>query len=65
VASAAAIGLAAPVQSAGGFTAGGAASVLACLAGAAIGSGFPEHRAPAGERGPGAAAGAGTTTRAR
>jgi hypothetical protein len=47
VASAAAIGLAAPVQSAGGFSGRWAASVLACLAGAAIGLGFPEHRAPA------------------
>jgi len=44
VASAAAIGLAAPVHAAGGFTAVGLASVLACLAAAGVGASFPEHR---------------------
>ncbi|MDQ3850972.1 MAG: MFS transporter, partial [Actinomycetota bacterium] len=42
-ASALAIGLAAPVFAIGGFTAVGAASVLACIAGAAVAAGFPEH----------------------
>jgi hypothetical protein len=44
VASAAAIALAGPVHAAGGFAAVGAGSVLACLAAAAVGAGFPEHR---------------------
>ena len=48
LASAAAIGLAAPVFSAGGFGAVGAASVIACVAAAAIAATFPEHRSPAG-----------------
>ncbi|MGH2919242.1 MAG: MFS transporter, partial [Solirubrobacteraceae bacterium] len=39
-----AIGLAAPVFAAGGYSAVGAASVLACLAGGAVAAGFPEHR---------------------
>ena len=39
-----AIGLAAPVLSAGGFAAVGVASVLACVAAAAVAVGFPEHR---------------------
>ncbi|MDQ3676690.1 MAG: MFS transporter [Actinomycetota bacterium] len=45
VAATLAIGLAAPVFAAGGYTAVGVASVLACLAGAAIAATFPEHRA--------------------
>jgi MFS family permease len=43
-ASALAMGLAAPVLAAGGFTALGVASVLACLAAAAAGAALPEHR---------------------
>ena len=39
-----AIGLAAPVFAAGGFTAVGVASVLACVAAAIVALGFPEHR---------------------
>jgi MFS family permease len=39
-----AIGLAAPAFAAGGYVAVGIASVLACLAGAAIATTFPEHR---------------------
>jgi hypothetical protein len=54
VASAAAIGLAAPVHAVGGFAAVGAGSVLACLAGAVVGAGFPEHRDAAAAAGPGA-----------
>jgi hypothetical protein len=50
VASAAAIGLAGPVHAAGGFAAVGAASVLACLAAAAVGAGLPEHRQAGGDR---------------
>jgi predicted MFS family arabinose efflux permease len=45
VASALAIGLAAPVFAAGGFAAVGAASVAACVACAAVGATFPEQRA--------------------
>lgn len=46
----AAMGLAGPVLARGGFAAVGAASVLACLASAVVGSRFPEHRAaPEGE----------------
>ncbi len=44
IASAAAIGLAAPVFAAGGFEAVGAASALACLAAAIVAVTFPEHR---------------------
>jgi MFS family permease len=44
LASAAAMGLAAPAFGAGGFEALGAASVLACLAAAAVGATFPEPR---------------------
>ncbi len=40
----AAMGLATPVFAAGGFEAVGAASVIACLAAAAVGATFPEHR---------------------
>lgn len=43
-ASALAIGLAAPVFAFGGFTAVGVASVLACIAAAAVAAGAPEHR---------------------
>ncbi|MBO4256834.1 MFS transporter [Streptomyces griseorubiginosus] len=43
----AAMGLAGPVLAWGGFAAVGAASVLACLASAVVGSRFPEHRAAA------------------
>ena len=43
-ASALAIGLAAPAFALGGFTAVGAASVLACIAAAAVAVGLPEHR---------------------
>ncbi|MGI5453106.1 MFS transporter [Streptomyces sp. CA-249302] len=42
----AAMGLAGPVFAWGGFPAVGAASVLACLASAAVATRFPEHRAP-------------------
>ena len=45
IASAAAMGLAAPVFAQGGFGALGAASVVACLAAALVGATFPEHRA--------------------
>ncbi len=44
VASAGAMGLAAPVFAVGGFSAVGAASVLACVAAAAVGLTLPEHR---------------------
>ena len=44
IASSAATGLAAPVLSAGGFEAVGAASALACLAAATVALTFPEHR---------------------
>ncbi len=44
VAVGAAMGLATPVFAAGGFEAVGAASVIACLAAAAVGATFPEHR---------------------
>ncbi len=53
-ASALAIGLAAPVFALGGFTAVGFASVLACIAGAAVAAGLPEHRT---HRGPDAGGG--------
>ncbi|HEV2776529.1 MAG TPA: MFS transporter, partial [Solirubrobacteraceae bacterium] len=54
VAVGAAMGLAAPVFAAGGFDAIGAASVIACLAAAAVGATFPEHRtAPAASELPG------------
>ncbi|MGX1031704.1 MFS transporter [Streptomyces sp. SAI-097] len=43
-----AMGLAGPVFAWGGYDAVGAASVLACLAGAAVATRFPEHRTPAG-----------------
>jgi MFS family permease len=48
----AAMGLAGPVFAWGGYDAVGAASVLVCLAGAAVATRFPEHRAPsaAGDR---------------
>jgi hypothetical protein len=50
IASAAAMGLAAPVFGAGGFAAVGAASVVACVAAAAVAATFPEgRRAPAGD----------------
>ncbi len=42
----AAMGLAGPVFAWGGYDAAGAASVLVCLAGAAVASRFPEHRTP-------------------
>ncbi|WP_395575492.1 MFS transporter [Streptomyces sp. BK79] len=42
----AAMGLAGPVFARGGYEAVGAASVLVCLAGAAVASRFPEHRTP-------------------
>ncbi|WP_217141072.1 MFS transporter [Streptomyces sp. AC627_RSS907] len=42
----AAMGLAGPVFAWGGYTAVGVASVLACLAGAAVATRFPEHRTP-------------------
>lgn len=45
LASTVAIGLAAPVFAIGGYVAVGAASVLACLASAAVATTFPEHRA--------------------
>jgi hypothetical protein len=44
VASAVAIGLAAPVFAGGGYGAVGAASVVACLASAVVAATFPEHR---------------------
>ncbi|MET0818083.1 MAG: MFS transporter [Solirubrobacteraceae bacterium] len=44
VAAGVATGLAAPVFSAGGFEAVGAASVLACLVAACVGASLPEHR---------------------
>ncbi|MEU8730055.1 MFS transporter [Streptomyces tendae] len=43
-----AMGLAGPVFAWGGYDAVGAASVLACLAGAAVATRFPEHRTPSG-----------------
>ncbi|CAL9272909.1 MFS transporter [Streptomyces rochei] len=48
----AAMGLAGPVFAWGGYDAVGAASVLVCLAGAAVATRFPEHRTPSagGER---------------
>ncbi|MDG9694570.1 MFS transporter [Streptomyces sp. DH17] len=48
----AAMGLAGPVFAWGGYDTVGAASVLVCLAGAAVATRFPEHRAPsaAGDR---------------
>jgi MFS family permease len=51
-ASCAAMGLAAPVFGAGGFSAVGAASVLACVAAAGVATTLPEHarREPAPER---------------
>ncbi|MFE0724993.1 MFS transporter [Streptomyces rochei] len=42
----AAMGLAGPVFAWGGYDAVGAASVLVCLAGAAVATRFPEHRTP-------------------
>ncbi|MGW8063258.1 MFS transporter [Streptomyces ziwulingensis] len=47
-----AMGLAGPVFAWGGYEAVGAASVLTCLAGAAVAARFPEHRTPsdAGDR---------------
>ncbi|NEB13905.1 MFS transporter, partial [Streptomyces coelicoflavus] len=41
-----AMGLAGPVFARGGYDAVGAASVLACLAGAVVATRFPEHRTP-------------------
>ncbi|MEU6146446.1 MFS transporter [Streptomyces sp. NPDC047081] len=52
----AAMGLAGPVFARGGFLAVGAASVLACLASAAVATRFPEHRAAAEGGGEGWAA---------
>lgn len=43
-----AMGLAGPVFARGGYDAVGAASVLACLAAAAVATRFPEHRTPSG-----------------
>ncbi|MEW1999544.1 MFS transporter [Streptomyces coelicoflavus] len=43
-----AMGLAGPVFARGGYDAVGAASVLACLAGAGVATRFPEHRTPSG-----------------
>ncbi|WP_217164270.1 MFS transporter [Streptomyces sp. AC512_CC834] len=43
-----AMGLAGPVFAWGGYDAVGAASVLACLAGALVATRFPEHREPSG-----------------
>jgi hypothetical protein len=54
VASMLAMGVAAPAFAAGGFGAVGAASVLACLAAAAVATSLPEHRAA---REPGSSAG--------
>jgi MFS family permease len=53
IASGVATGLAVPVFGAGGFGAVGAASVLACVAAAAVGATLPEHRpgGAAGEEG--------------
>lgn len=50
-----AMGLAAPVLALGGYPAVGAASVVACLAAAAVATRFPEHRAatPGSDRQPG------------
>ncbi|MGI5280264.1 MFS transporter [Streptomyces rochei] len=45
----AAMGLAGPVFAWGGYDAVGAASVLVCLAGAAVATRFPEHRTPPSE----------------
>ncbi|MFC8869717.1 MFS transporter [Streptomyces sp. NPDC057148] len=45
----AAMGLAGPVFAWGGYDAVGAASVLVCLAGAAVASRFPEHRTPSAD----------------
>lgn len=45
----AAMGLAGPVFAWGGYDAVGAASVLICLAGAAVASRFPEHRMPSAD----------------
>lgn len=47
IASAAAMGLAAPVLAMGGFTAVGVASVAVCVAAALVATTFPEHRTPA------------------
>ncbi|AQS70616.1 MFS transporter [Streptomyces pactum] len=44
-----AMGLAGPVFARGGYDAVGAASVLVCLAGAAVATRFPEHRAPSAD----------------
>jgi predicted MFS family arabinose efflux permease len=49
IAACAAMGLAAPAFAAGGFSTVGAASVLACLAAAAVAATFPEHPRPAGD----------------
>ncbi|MFI1567658.1 MFS transporter [Streptomyces sp. NPDC020490] len=46
----AAMGLAGPVFALGGYPAVGAASVLSCLAAAAVASRFPEHRAASRDR---------------
>ncbi len=51
LASAAAIGLAAPALGAGGYEAVGVASVLACVAAAAVAATLPEHREPRGPDG--------------
>lgn len=58
VASAAAIGLAAPAFALGGFALVGAGSVVACLLAAAVGATLPEHRVPAAQADPEAGWGA-------
>jgi hypothetical protein len=56
IASAAALGVAAPLFALGGFGAAAAASVAACLAAAVVGAGFPEPRADGGAPAAGPAA---------